>query len=59
MFNTQNEKGVARPRGTDNAELIVVIKTEALCGTGTQEDPCRILTQYWSLDGQLLATKED
>lgn len=48
-------KNAPRPRGTDSAEVIAVIKTEALYGAGTESDPCRIKTQYWSLDGKLLA----
>lgn len=46
----------ARPRGTDHAEVIQVVKTEALVGQGTHGDPCRMLTQYWALDGELLAS---
>jgi hypothetical protein len=36
-------------------EVIQVIRTEAVRGKGADEDPSRIVTQYWSLDGQLLA----
>lgn len=46
----------ARPRGTDSAKVIQVIVTEALEGSGTEVDPCRIQKRYWSLDGELLAT---
>lgn len=49
-------KETARPRGTDSAKVLQVIETKALEGNGTSEDPCRITTQYWSLDGKLLAT---
>lgn len=42
-------------RGTDSAEVIEVIKTTALRGTGTKEDMSRIVTQYWSFEGELLA----
>lgn len=45
----------ARPRGTDSAELVEVIKTTALKGKGTEDDPAYIVTQYWDLDGKLLA----
>ena len=45
----------ARPRGTDSARVIQVIETKALEGFGTEDDVCRITTQYWSLDGELLA----
>ncbi len=49
------EKSTARPRGTSSAEVMQVIKTTAARGSGSEEDPCRIVTQYWSLEGQLLA----
>ena len=41
----------------DKAELIQVIKTTLTRrGEGVpQEDPVRIITQYWSTDGKLLA----
>lgn len=42
-------------RGTDSAEVIKVIRTTALRGTGTKDDMSRIVTQYWSLEGELLA----
>lgn len=44
-----------RPRGTDSARVIKVIVTESLRGTGTEGDPCRLVEQYWSLDGAKLA----
>ncbi|WP_333788562.1 hypothetical protein [Phascolarctobacterium faecium] len=51
----QQGKG-ARPRGTDSARLIVVIETKALAGAGlATDDIARIKTQYWSLNGTLLA----
>lgn len=38
------------------ARVIEVIETEIeKRGEGTEEDPIRRLTQYWSLDGRLLA----
>lgn len=52
------KKETARPRGTDSARVIQVIETKALCGAGTEEDPCRWLTQYWSLEGELLAERD-
>ena len=40
----------------DTAKVIQVIVTDILRrGTGTAADPIRIITQYWSLDGELLA----
>ena len=47
-----------RPRGTDSAKVIQVIKTTALRGVGTEEDMCRLVTQYWDFDGNLLAEND-
>ncbi len=44
------------PRGTDSAKVVQVIITESLKGQGTYEDPARIVKQYWSFKGKLLAT---
>lgn len=44
-----------RPKGTDSAKVISVIETKSLRGCGTEGDPCRIVTQYWSLEGKFLA----
>lgn len=52
------EKHNVRPRGTDNASVIQVIQTKSMRGIGTQEDKVRIVTQYWSLDGKLLAEND-
>ena len=49
---------MARPRGTDFAQVIQVIETKSLRGEGTQDDLCRIVTQYWDFDGNLLAEKD-
>lgn len=45
-------------RGTDSAKVIEVIVTTAMRGSGTDEDPCRIITQYWDFDGKLLAEND-
>ena len=50
--------GIARPRGTDSAQVIQVIKTKSMRGVGTDEDLCRIVTQYWDFDGNLLAEND-
>ncbi len=47
-----------RPRGTDSAKVIQVIKTESARGKGTPEDLSRIVTQYWDFDGNLLAEND-
>lgn len=37
-------------------EIIQVIRTAIVCrGNGTPRDPNRIVTQFWSVDGDLLA----
>jgi hypothetical protein len=48
----------ARPRGADSAKLIYAIETKALRGLGTEEDPVRIVTQYWDMRGKLLAEND-
>lgn len=48
-------KDPVRPRGTDCAEVIQVIKTVSLRGIGIDKDPARLVTEYWSLDGEKLA----
>lgn len=50
-----NNSSPVRPRGTDSAKIIKVIETKSLRGKGTTDDPCRIVRQYWSFNGKLLA----
>ena len=47
-----------KPRGCDNARVEQVIVTRALKGAGTEDDPCREVIQYWTLDGKLLCEKD-
>lgn len=47
-----------KPRGTDNAKVIKVIKTKSLIGKGTQENPARYIYQYWDFKGNLLASHD-
>lgn len=47
-----------KPRGTDSARIIRVIETNALAGSGTEDDPYYISVQYWSFNGKLLAEKD-
>lgn len=48
---------MVRPRGTDKAEVIQVIKTRSVLGVGTEKDPVRYIYiyQYWDFEGNLLA----
>lgn len=43
--------------GTRDAEVIQVIRTVSLIGTGTPSDPMDERVDYWSLDGSYLATE--
>lgn len=38
-------------------ELVEVIHVQASRGKGTESDPVRVVNQYWSKTGQLLAEK--
>lgn len=49
---------MVRPRGTDSARVIQVIQTKAVRGVGTEEDPCRLVIQYWDTEGKLLAEND-
>lgn len=43
------------PRGVDSARVIQVIEIKSARGSGATEQPVRIVTEYWSLDGKKLA----
>lgn len=47
-----------RPRGTDKAEVLQVIRTKSLIGLGTEADPARCIYQYWDFKGNLLAEND-
>ena len=49
------KKITAIPRGYDSARVEQVIVTRAL--KGAENDPCREVIQYWTLDGELIVTK--
>lgn len=44
---------------TESARVIKVIETKSTRGVGTSANPVRLVTQYWSLDGELLAEKDE
>ena len=50
-----NEGNIVYPRGVDSARVIQVIQTKSAIGRGTQEQPSRIVIEYWTLDGKKLA----
>lgn len=45
-------------RTPQKVELIEVIHTEAARGDGTEENPVRIVHQYWDKAGNLLAEND-
>lgn len=47
-----------RQDGTASAKVIRVIETTAKRGSGTEKDPVRMVTQYWDLEGKLLAESD-
>lgn len=54
----ENKTG-AVPRGVDNAKVIQVIETRSIVGSGlNQDDICREVIQYWSLEGELIAQSD-
>lgn len=43
----------------ETVKIIQVIETTSIRGHGaTADDPIYVITQYWSMDGVLLAVKE-
>lgn len=41
-----------------SAQIKTVIEVVAKRGNGTKEDPFREVTEYWSLEGELLAVRD-
>lgn len=46
---------VLYPRGVDSAKVIMAIETKSARGSGEPGQPSRIVTEYWSMDGEKLA----
>lgn len=46
------------PRGVNSAKAVLVIETKTARGSGAAEQPVRIVTEYWSLDGEKLAEND-
>lgn len=44
--------------GTHSAKVIQVIQTTSSVGVGTEKNPNRIVIEFWSLGGELLAVNE-
>lgn len=39
-------------------KVITVIEIKTIAGEGTSDDPTRNITQYWDMDGNLLAVAD-
>lgn len=47
------------PKGLKKVKVIQVIETTSAIGNGTEQNPARCITQYWSLKGALLAERDE
>lgn len=50
---------MVRANGAKSAKVIQVIETKSERGLGIERDPVREVTQYWALDGKLLAERDE
>lgn len=41
-----------------SAKSRTVIEVQSAYGKGTEDDPSRIVTEYWSMEGELLARND-
>ncbi|WP_069997776.1 carboxypeptidase [Cellulosilyticum sp. I15G10I2] len=46
------------PKGTDSVRVLQVIETRSCRGKGIEEDPYRVVIQYWDFEGNMLAEKD-
>lgn len=56
--NRPREPGAVERRGSRSVKLIEVIEVKTCVGKGTAVDPKRIITEYWSKAGSLLAVND-
>lgn len=54
-MKTRQASTFYRTQKMNSAKLIQVIQTGSSNGAGTTDDPHRIVTEYWSISGDLLA----
>lgn len=47
-----------QPASPPAPKVISVIRTKDRRGNGTEQEPTRIVTQYWTLEGELLAERD-
>lgn len=43
---------------SQSARIVEVIEIKTPAGKGTKENPNRVITEYWSLGGELLAVND-
>lgn len=48
-----------RQRRVVSTKAVTVIEVKVRIGCGTEDDPNRIETEYWSTEGELLAIRQD
>ena len=48
-----------RLNGPDSVKVISVVEVKAKRGMGIEGDPVREITQYWDMDGNFLAERDD
>jgi hypothetical protein len=51
-------RGNYERRGYGVAKVIQVIECHINRGKGIEKEPCRTVTQYWTLEGELLVEKD-
>lgn len=56
--NTAPRERGAEKCGSRSARLVEVIEVRTCVGKGTEENPKRIVTEYWSKEGKLLAVSD-
>ena len=52
------ERGAEKKRGNVNARVMEVIAVVTAVGSGTETDPKRYITEFWSVQGELLAVRD-
>lgn len=49
---------MVRANGPESVRVISVIEVKAKRGLGIEKDPVRVVTQYWDMNGNLLAERD-
>lgn len=60
MIQVQRKEndGMVRTDGPKSVRVISVIEVKANRGLGIEKDPVRVVTQYWDMNGNLLAERD-